>query len=134
MEAVRRGIWNHKGTIKNNLNEWGKSFKSQCRVVGGLCTASIISLFTNVGYCSGDETTKKVLGEILNVLCSVFLYVGVLLICWGVGQLVLAFKNEDADSKSKAIMLIVASAFLIGIKPMLQSVLNATGAGVTIGG
>jgi hypothetical protein len=46
---------------------------------------------------------------------------------WSVGMLLLAFKNEDADSKSRAMMLLIVSAALIGIKGFLNTVLENTG-------
>ena len=85
---------------------------------------------TGIGMC--DVDLKQVMGKILGVLTTVFLYVGILLMAWGIGQLVLAFKNEDADSKSRSIMLIVASVFLIAIKPFLEAVIGTTGTDITI--
>lgn len=85
---------------------------------------------TGIGMC--DVNLEEVMGKILGVLTTVFLYVGILLMAWGIGQLVLAFKNEDADSKSRAIMLIVASVFLIAIKPFLEAVIASTGKDITI--
>lgn len=61
-------------------------------------------------------------GGIASVILQIFQYIGVLLLIWGVGQLVLAFKNEDADSKSRAMMLILASIALIGLKALLVGV------------
>lgn len=120
--------------VGQNLKEWGPNFRKQCTVVGGLCAGAISSFIMNTGFCSDGGAAKNVLQKVLGVLCDVFLYVGVLLLCWGVGQLVMAFKNEDADSKSRAIMLIVSSAFLIGIKTFLNTILAATGSGITIEG
>jgi hypothetical protein len=42
-------------------------------------------------------------------------------------MLVLALKNEDADSKSRAIMLIAVSIALIGVGTLLAPILKAAG-------
>jgi hypothetical protein len=46
-------------------------------------------------------------------------------------MLVLAFKNEDADSKSRAMMMAVVSIVLISIKTILNSVMSGTGVNIT---
>ena len=51
--------------------------------------------------------------EFLILACTIYILApGWLLLAWGIGQLVLAFKNEDADSKSRAMMLIVVAIIL----------------------
>lgn len=69
-----------------------------------------------------DIDTAALMGKIVGTVLSIFQWIGVLLLVWGVGQLVMAFKNEDADSKSRAIMMIVSSALLIGLKALLTAI------------
>ena len=70
-----------------------------------------------------DGEMEAIVTQLLGVILQVFFYIGILLLAWGVGMLVLAFKNEDADSKSRAMMLLVVAIALIGLKPLLQAVL-----------
>lgn len=65
--------------------------------------------------------TKNVLENLLGYVFKIFRYIGVILIAWGIGQLVLAFKNDDADSKSRAIMTIVAAAMLFGLSTLFDA-------------
>ena len=58
---------------------------------------------------------------------KIFQYIGILLLIWAIAQLVLAFKNEDADSKSRAMMMLMVSVLLCIIKPVAQAVINALG-------
>lgn len=62
------------------------------------------------------------MGKLLDVIVMIFRYIGILLLAWSIGMLVLAFKNEDADSKSRAMMLLVVSIILIGIEGILNLV------------
>lgn len=71
-----------------------------------------------------DNATDKVIGKILDVVTQLFFYIGIVLACWSIGMLILAFKNEDADSKSRAIMLLVVSVSLIGIKLLIGPILS----------
>ena len=119
-----------KNKVKNNVIGIFKSTPASVKRISFATALVAGEAIANFAMCAAD--LNQIMGSILGVLATVFLYVGILLLCWGIGQLVLAFKNEDADSKSRAIMLIVASVFLIGIRTFLTAVLESTGSGITI--
>jgi hypothetical protein len=75
-------------------------------------------------------TSLAIVKAILDLVQTLGLTIGVILLAWSVIMLILAFKNEDADSKSRAIMLLVVSIALIGIGGFLKPILKE--AGVTI--
>lgn len=92
-------------------------------------SASVLSVCgIAVPVAFADEAaTDKIVGSIIDVIVDIFKYIGIILLVWSVGMLVLAFKNEDADSKSRAIMLLVVSLVLIGIGAFLTPILEAAG-------
>lgn len=67
------------------------------------------------------NTEKTLITKVLGLIFKIFKYIGVLLLAWSIGMLVLAFKNEDADSKSRAIMMMVVSVVLITIEPLFNT-------------
>lgn len=71
-------------------------------------------------YASTVNTVDEVnlISKVLDIIFTIFRYIGILLLAWSIGMLVLAFKNEDADSKSRAIMMMVVSVVLIGVKTL----------------
>lgn len=71
------------------------------------------------GNLLGNEATGMI-STLVNFIFQIFRWIGVLLAAWAIGQLVLAFKNEDADSKSRAIMLLLVSIALIGAKTVFD--------------
>lgn len=71
----------------------------------------------------GTDTIKDVLKSMIDIVGVVFQAVGVILSVYSVGQLVLAFKNEDADSKSRASTMLVVGIVLIAI-PSIVNGLN----------
>ena len=78
-----------------------------------------------VSSADTNDTTGNIVARILNkVVLPIFMWIGIILLAWAIGMLVLAFKNEDADSKSRAIMLIVVSVVLIGLRPIMAAVLS----------
>ncbi len=80
-----------------------------------------------------DGEVKKVMTPLIQLIGSIFRWIGILLLVWGAGQLILAFKNDDADSKSRAITIIVVSVLLILFKSIANMVLGGTDAGIELG-
>ena len=80
--------------------------------------ATAMPMSVNAGITGGSALMNK----LLDVITTIFLYIGILLLAWSIGMLVLAFKNEDADSKSRAMMLLVVSVVLIGLDGILNLV------------
>lgn len=60
--------------------------------------------------------------DLIGTVCKVFFYIGAILLVWAIGQLVLAFKNEDADSKSRAVMVLVTAVLLMSIRTIYNTV------------
>jgi len=73
------------------------------------------------------EGADQVVSSMLGIILAIARYIGILLAVWGVIQLMLAFKNEDADSKSRSMMLIVASIALISAQSIVNTLLGSIG-------
>lgn len=69
---------------------------------------------------------KDIVQTFLGYVIDMFICIGALLGVWAIAQLALAFKNEDADSKSRAMMMLIVAAVLIGITGLSNTVLNGT--------
>lgn len=101
----------------------------------GTAAAAIASSFlagANTVFADGgnpsaeaDSQLKSVFGNIKALIGTIFKWIGWMLLAWGVAQLLLAFKNEDADSKSRAMMLIGVGAGLTVVNTFINMV--ATG-------
>lgn len=72
---------------------------------------------------STAEKIRSVLKDMISVIGVIFQAVGVVLSVYSVGQLILAFKNEDADSKSRASTTLVVGIALIAM-PAIVDALN----------
>lgn len=77
-----------------------------------------------VGTSFAAASAKTLVTNLLGYVFGIFKYIGWLLLAWGVGQLVLAFKNEDADSKSRAMMLIVVAIILTALTTIFNGVVG----------
>ena len=71
--------------------------------------------------------------NLIAIVCDIFRMIGAVLLVWAIGQLVMAFKNEDADSKSRAMMVLVCAILLISVKTVYQALTGTevTGTGIT---
>lgn len=91
----------------------------QCIMTGGI-TISAMPMFTMAG-------ADDMFGTLIGYVCKIFFYIGAILLVWAVGQLVLAFKNEDADSKSRAVMVLVCAVLLMSIGSIYDAVSGKMG-------
>lgn len=74
---------------------------------------------------AADDALVSVTKELLKYIGRIFKAVGVFICAYSVGQLILAMKNEDADSKSRAATQLAVGAALF-IVPTLINNLNLT--------
>lgn len=98
----------------NKVNE----YKTKIYLAVATASVSAVPAFANG---NGEDTMKDITSKMLDVIYMMAKYIGILLATWGVVQLILAFKNEDADSKSRAMMLIVCAIALIAAKGIISS-------------
>lgn len=109
------------GNIVNKIKLNARTLK----IVAG-STASAALVGTSFAF-AGGTSAKTLVTNMLGYVFAIFKYIGWLLLAWGIGQLVLAFKNEDADSKSRAMMLIVVAIILT----VIGTIFNGLSLGVS---
>lgn len=74
---------------------------------------------------SGEAATAII--HLIALILDVFVYAGVVLLVYSLGNLVLSFRNEDGETKVKAIMSLVISIALVTIETLLQPMFSAFG-------
>ena len=60
--------------------------------------------------------------KLVSLVCSIFGLIGAVLLVWALGQLILAFRNEDADSKSRAMQVLIVAVLLCAIGLIYKAV------------
>jgi ethanolamine transporter EutH len=78
----------------------------------------------------------SVMNIVIDIITKAALYIGIIIILWGVFQIVLAFRREDSEGISKQITTIVVGGVLTGfgavagpLKTTLMNNANGTGGG-----
>ena len=72
-------------------------------------------------FAASASELPNLVKQLINIITSIFRIVGVLLGAYSIGQLVLAFKNEDADSKTRASSTLVVAFVLIILPSIVEN-------------
>lgn len=94
-------------------------------------TACSLTALTPAAHASSNEAAQKTaVGYILlliDSLMSIFFYAGLVLLVWSVISFIIAFKNEDADSKVQAISQIAVAIVCVTLSGTLNALMVAAG-------
>lgn len=75
---------------------------------------------------ASETTAPQAMTNLINIVLSIFRWVGAALFVWGAIQFILAIKRSDADSKADAIQTAMCGIALMMIKTVVQA-LGITG-------
>ncbi len=89
-----------------------------------LLASMCMVLFTFVPAFAA-ASLSDLLKQMIGIVKAIFVAVGVILLVYSIGQLALAFKNEDADSKTRASTMLVVALVLIAFPGFIDA-LNLT--------
>lgn len=100
-----------------------RGFSAKGMLFSSYFTVFMMTMLTMVpALASGAPTATvgEILERMISIIGMIFVAVGIILAIYSVGQLILAFKNEDADSKSRASTLLVVSIILIAFPALID--------------
>ena len=69
-----------------------------------------------------NQSVDKILGGIVDFICQVGQYVGAVVLVSGIFMFILAYKDDNAESQSRAIRFAIVGAVLMSLKVMLKTV------------
>lgn len=104
--------------MKKFFQEKKKTIKS---VAVPSCVAAAIACTTSTVFA---VTPEQIIGKLLDGLFDIAKWIGIVLLVWGVISLILALKNEDADSKTRAIMTLAVAIGLICLGALFGEVIK----------
>ncbi|GAB6399300.1 hypothetical protein IMM1_05280 [Pseudocoprococcus immobilis] len=86
-------------------------------------TMMMMACILNVSFADSDyaSTIRDLIEKMVSIIGTIFQAVGAVLTVYSVGQLILAFKNEDADSKSRASTMMVVGVVLIALPGVIET-------------
>ena len=81
----------------------------------GVSATALLASAPSVAFADDGDTDNRigaVIGKIVEIILTFFKYVGIVILVYGIGAFVLALRNEDMDSKSKSIYMLIIGAIL----------------------
>ena len=87
-----------------------------------LMCSSFVTTFCNNGSYNVNQgaTVEGVLGGVIGIVMKIAFWVGAVLGVSGVFQLILAYKDDNADGQSRAVRLVVVALLLIGLPTFIK--------------
>ena len=77
--------------------------------------ACVALCVAQTGFC-----TDAVVQRLVDQICSMLRYVGIVVVVIGVGKFALAMKDENPDGQTRAVYYAVAGIVLIGLKTIVD--------------
>ena len=116
------------GKLLNKRNEMEKRKKKVMLVCGKYLNIMMMAIMfimmsgvLTFASSTSNGSASKLIGGIVGIILSMFRWVGVVLLVWGVAQFVMAIKRTDAESKSDAIQTIICAIVLISLKTVITA-------------
>lgn len=81
---------------------------------------------SQVAFADYAQEMANLTDKLVAIICNTFAVVGAVLTAYSIGQLVMAMKNDDADSKTKASTQLTVGIILLSMKAIISS-LNLSG-------
>jgi hypothetical protein len=66
-----------------------------------------------------------VMDKIIEIISSAAFYIGVVIVLWGVFQIILAFRREDSEGISKQITTVVVGGVLVGFGAIAEELYSS---------
>ena len=105
-----------------------KKTKTQLAIAAVVICLLVVA--TTIFSLAANPTPEGIIKELLKVIFDIAKWIGILLLAWGAITLVLAIRNEDADSKSRAVLFLVVAIVLICLGSVFSDVLTAIGVSI----
>lgn len=76
-----------------------------------------------------EEKAETAFVAILGIILMTGKYIGIMVVVFGVMNMVMGFKDENAEQMSRAISMMVLGSVLIGVGPLMSNLIGTPGAG-----
>ena len=78
-------------------------------------------------FAAGVETgaLDSVMDTVISIVSTAALYIGIVIVLWGIFQIILAFRREDSEGISKQITTVVVGAVLTGFGAFAETIYSS---------
>lgn len=117
-----------KNLVKNIKAKTSALVEKTKNFVKPALVAVAAALTTMPGYAAditiGDLenlSADALVGKIVGIVLTLARYVGIILLVTGIYQLIMAYKDDNADAKTRGITLAIVGIVLITLKALLKT-------------
>lgn len=64
--------------------------------------------------------TEQLLGGIVDFICKLALYIGIVIVATGVFMLIMAYKDDNSEQQTRGVRVAVVGAALVGFQALLR--------------
>ena len=104
--------------------------KASWSIYGALATVLGFAMVPETAYAASngieayttDTNAGAMTNNLITQICNIMTYVGAVVLVVGIIQVIMAFKNEDADGKTRGMLVAVTGIALIGIQGIVTAV------------
>jgi uncharacterized membrane protein HdeD (DUF308 family) len=108
--------------FKSTKNKASWAMSGAIAAVFGYVLMPVTSLASGLGSYTSKVDAKGMTTGLIKQIGSLMTYVGAVVLAVGVIQVILAFKNEDADGKTRGMLVAVTGIALVAIDSILKAV------------
>lgn len=87
--------------------------------------AFLILALATIPMFAYADMASNLFGQIIGTATTVFQFLGSFMLVYALGSLFLAFRNEDAESKSRSGMFLLVSILLISVPTIYDAIVSA---------
>ena len=118
--------------MKNNTltNKNGAKMRRVCMVAILMAFMMTFATFTGViPTVLAGGALDGIMDTIIGIISDAALYIGIVIVLWGVFQIVLAFRREDSEGISKQITTVVVGGVLVGFGAIAEGLYDQLASG-----
>ncbi len=111
-------------TYKNKIKDMYAKVKSKLQGAAiAFITAASVPVPANAATVAISESTdiSALIGSIVEFICKIAFYVGIVVLITGVFMLVMAYKDDNSEQQTRGVRIAVVGAALVGFRILLRT-------------
>lgn len=85
-----------------------------------LMTAVSASVPASAVTVNTNMNTEQLLGGIVDFICKLALYIGIVIVATGIFMLIMAYKDDNSEQQTRGVRVAVVGAALVGFQALLR--------------
>lgn len=107
--------------FKDKIKMIGSKIKTKLfSAIATLMTTVSASLPASAVTVNTNMNTEQLLGGIVDFICKLALYIGIVITVTGIFMLIMAYKDDNSEQQTRGVRVAVVGAALMGLQALLR--------------